>query len=70
MLEMLRAASRAGRFPGRGSDEARETLPAGTMLGGCLARFVVLVIFLLIAFTLMLSLVGGSLFQMFEPYSY
>jgi hypothetical protein len=70
MLEILRAASRAGRLPGGRTYDAREAPPVGSVLSGCLARFVILVIFLLIAFSLMLSLVGGSLFEMLEPYSY
>ena len=70
MLEILRAASRTGRFPGGRTYDPGEVRPVGSVLGGCLARFVVMVIFLLIAFALMLSLVGGSLFQMLEPYSY
>jgi hypothetical protein len=69
MLEILKAASRAGRLPGRAYD-AREIPSAGSVLSGCLTRLVVLVIFLVFAFSLMLFLVGGSMFQMFEPYSY
>jgi hypothetical protein len=70
MLEILRAASRAGRLPGGRTYDPGEIRPAGSVLGGCLARFVVLMIFLLIAFALMLSLVGGSLLQMIDPYAY
>lgn len=39
-----------------------EAPPVGAALGGCLMRFVILAMFLLISFVLMLSLVGGSLF--------
>jgi hypothetical protein len=43
-------------------------LPARAALGGCLMRFVILATFLLIIFFLMLSLVGGTLLQMFGGY--
>jgi hypothetical protein len=69
MLEILRAASRAGRRP-RDVTYVPEAPPAGAAFGGCLMRFVVLVIFMLIVFSFMLSMVGGSLIQMFGGYYY
>ncbi|WP_262268632.1 hypothetical protein [Microvirga yunnanensis] len=61
MLEILRAASRAGRLS-RGAPYATpEAPPVGAALGGCLMRFVILAMVLLVGFFLMLSLVGGSL---------
>ena len=62
MLEILRAASRAGRMSRGATYTAPEAPPVGAALGGCLMRFVILAMFLLISFFLMLSLVGGSLF--------
>ena len=54
------------RVPARMSRGATYTTPeappVGASLGGCLMRFVILAMFLLISFFLMLSLVGGSLF--------
>ena len=44
--------------------------PVGAAFGSCLIRFVVLVMFMLIIFSFMLSLVGGSLIQMFGGYYY
>jgi len=58
MLEILRAASRAGRMSRGATYTAPEAPPVGAALGGCLMRFVILAMFLLI----MLSLVGGALF--------
>ena len=69
MLEIIRAASRAGRRP-RDVTYVPEAPPAGAAFGGCLMRFVVLVIFMLIVFSFMLSMVGGSLIQMFGGYYY
>jgi hypothetical protein len=68
MLEILRAASRAGRTSRGATYTTPEAPPVGAALGGCLMRFVILAMFLLIAFFLMLSLVGGSLFQLFGAY--
>ena len=62
MLEILRAASRAGRMSRGATYTAPEAPPVGAALSGCLMRFVILAMFLLISFFLMLSLVGGSLF--------
>ncbi len=62
MLEILRAASRAGRMSREATYTTPEAPPVGAALGGCLMRFVILAMFLLISFFLMLSLVGGSLF--------
>ena len=61
-LEILRAASRAGRMSRGATYTTPEAPPVGASLGGCLMRFVILAMFLLISFFLMLSLVGGSLF--------
>jgi hypothetical protein len=58
MLEILRAASRAGRMSRGATYTTPEAPPVGAALGGCLMRFVILAMFLLI----MLSLVGGALF--------
>ena len=69
MLEILRAASRAGRRP-RDVTYLPEAPPVGAAFGGCLMRFVILVIFMLIVFSFMLSMVGGSLIQMFGGYYY
>ena len=68
MLEILRAASRAGRMSRGATYTTTEAPPVGAALGGCLMRFVILAMFLLIIFFLMLSLVGGSLLQMFGGY--
>jgi hypothetical protein len=68
MLEILRAASRAGRMSREATYTTPEAPPVGAALGGCLMRFVILAMFLLIIFFLMLSLVGGSLLQMFGGY--
>jgi len=68
MLEILRAASRAGRMSRGATYTTPEAPPVGAALGGCLIRFVLLAMFLLIIFSLMLSLVGGSLFQMVGGY--
>ncbi|WP_227386001.1 hypothetical protein [Microvirga rosea] len=62
MLEILRAASRAGRMPRGATYTTPEAPPVGAALGGCLMRFVIVAMFPLISFFLMLSLVGGSLF--------
>jgi hypothetical protein len=69
MLEILRAASRAGRRP-RDVTYVPEAPPAGAAFGGCLMRFIVLVMFMLIVFSFLLSMVGGSLIQMFGGYYY
>jgi hypothetical protein len=62
ILEILRAASRAGRMSRGATYTTSEIPPVGAALGGCLMRFVILAMFLLISFFLMLSLVGGSMF--------
>ena len=62
MLEILRAASRAGRMSRGATYTTPEAPPVGAALGGCLMRFVILAIFLFITFALMVSLIGGSLF--------
>ena len=62
MLEILRAASRAGRMSRGATYTPPEAPPVVAALGGCLMRFVILAMFLLISFFVMLSLVGGSLF--------
>lgn len=68
MRELLRAASRAGRISRGATYTTPEAPPVGVALGGCLMRFVILAMFLLIIFFLMLSLVGGSLLQTFGGY--
>ena len=68
MLEILRAASRAGRMSRGVTYTAPEAPPVGAALGGCVMRFVIVVMFLLILVSLMLALVGGSLLQMFGGY--
>jgi hypothetical protein len=68
MLEILRAASRAGRMSRGATYSTPEAPPVGAALGGCLMRFVLLAMFLLMVFFLMVSLVGGSLFQLFGGY--
>ncbi|MBO1909168.1 hypothetical protein KHP60_19870 [Microvirga sp. 3-52] len=68
MLEILRAAARTGRKSGGVAYTPSEAPAAGAALGGCLMRFVILAMFLLLVFFLMLSLVGGSLLQMFGGY--
>jgi hypothetical protein len=68
ILEILRAASRVGRMSRGAPYTTSEVPPVGAALGGCLMRFVILAMFLLIIFFLMLSLAGGSLFQMFGGY--
>jgi hypothetical protein len=47
-----------------------EAPPVGAAFGGCLMRFIVLVMFMLIVLSFMLSMVGGSLVQMFGGYYY
>ncbi len=66
LLEILRAASRRPRDV----TYIPEAPPAGAAFGGCLMRFIVLVMFMLIVFSFMLSMVGGSLIQMFGGYYY
>ena len=66
LLEILRAASRRPRDV----TYTPEAPPAGAAFGGCLMRFIVLVMFMLIVFSFMLSMVGGSLIQMFGGYYY
>jgi hypothetical protein len=68
MLDILRAASRGGRVPRRDTYGLPDAPRTGPALGGCLMRFVGLMIFLLIMFALLVSLVGGSLFQMLGMY--
>ena len=64
LLEILRAASRRPRDV----TYIPEAPPAGAAFGGCLMRFIVLAMFMLIVFSFLLSMVGGSLIQMFGGY--
>lgn len=68
MLEILRAASRARPISRGATYAAPGAAPVGAALGGCLMRFVMLAMFLLIIFFLMIALLGGSLLQMFGGY--
>ncbi len=68
MLEMLKAASRAGRMVRGAPYSAPEATPVGAALSGCLMRFAIFAMFLLISFFLMVALVGGSVFQLFSAY--
>lgn len=68
MLEIFRAASRTSRMSPRATYTAPATPPVGAALGGCLMRFVILAMFLVFMFVLMLSFVGGSLFELFSAY--
>jgi hypothetical protein len=52
----MEAGSRSRR-----ADPAPVVLHGGAAVAGCLARFVIVMLFLLFAFTLLLSVVGGSL---------
>jgi hypothetical protein len=70
MLEILRAASRAGRMSRGAAHTDREVPPVGAALGSCLMRFVLLVIFMIIILMLMLPLVGGALLQMLGGYEF
>ena len=62
MLEILRTASRVGRGA---AGRTRDAAPVVVPLGGCLMRFVLLVVLLFIVFMLLLPLVGVSLMQTF-----
>ena len=62
MLEILKAASRVGRPRGR-DDVTPLALSAGAALGGCAMRLILLVLFLLIVFSLLLSIIGGTLLE-------
>jgi len=68
LLEILRAASRAGRMSRGAAYTTPEVPPVGAALGGCLMRFVILAMFLLIIIFLMLPLLGGALLQIFGGY--
>ena len=69
LRELVEAASRVRRPPW-GSPPVSEYPRMGLSLGGCLARALVLAIFLFIAFAAMLVMIGGSLFEMFGAYYY
>jgi hypothetical protein len=68
MLEILRAASRVRPMSRGAAYTAPEAPPAGAALGGCLMRFVILAMFLLVIFFLMIALLGGSLLQILGGY--
>ena len=61
--ELLRAAARTRRMPPE-AVPGFEAAPAGRGLGGCLWRFVLIVVFLFLALVSGLFLFGGSLLQM------
>jgi hypothetical protein len=65
--EILGAASRTGRMSQGVTLHHIGGPQAGAALGGCLFHFAILMMFLMI-FSLMLSLVGGSLFRAFRSY--
>ncbi len=69
MMEILRAAARAGRRP-RDVTYIPTARPVRPAFGGCVMRFVILIMFMLIVFSFMLSMVGGTLIQMFGGYYY
>ena len=68
MREILEAVARAGRRP-RGEPYTSSDAPSVRVApGGCLIRFLLLMMFLFMILPLMLSLVGGSLLQILECY--
>jgi hypothetical protein len=62
MLEILKAASRVGR-PREREDVTPLAVSAGAALGGCALRLIILVLFLLVVFSLLLSIIGGTLLE-------
>jgi hypothetical protein len=68
MPELLEAIARAGRRPRSETYTSSDAPPTRGAPGGCLIRFVLLVMLLFMFLPLMLSLIGGSLLQMLESY--
>ncbi len=68
MLEMLRALSRAGRITRRPTYTVPEAPSERAAAGGCLMRFMLLVMFLFIILPLIFSLIGGSLLGVLDGY--
>lgn len=66
--DLLRAVTRARRVPPDAVSD-RETVPPSKLrLGGCLGRFVLIVVLLFFALTGGLFMLGGSLFRLFFPF--
>lgn len=65
---LARAAARARRAPPAATHVPGELPAAGPAFGGCLARALLLVMFLLITFVAMTVLFGGPLLQVFLGY--
>jgi hypothetical protein len=67
--DLLRAAARVRRTPSE-TVFGREAEPpaAGRRPGGCLLRFILIVVFLFLALMGGLSVLGGSLLRLFLPY--
>lgn len=68
MLEMLEALSRAGRITRGTTFPVPEAPPTRAAAGGCLMRFLLLVMFLFIILPLIFSLIGGSLLGVLDGY--
>jgi hypothetical protein len=67
MRELLEAVARAGRRPRR-PDTTSEGPIVRFAPGGCLVRFLLLVLFLFMLLPLLLLLIGGSLLQILDSY--
>jgi hypothetical protein len=70
MVEILRSLSRSARVSRRPTYRDPEAPTVRVAAGGCLLRFVLLMLFLFIMLPLMLSLIGGSLLGMLGDYYY
>jgi hypothetical protein len=70
MREIFEAVGRAGRRSRGATYTTSDTPSARSARGGCLMRFLLLIMFLIIVLPLLLSLVGGALLQMLAGYYY
>ena len=66
--DLLRAAARARRVPPDAVFDRETAPPVRPRLGGCLGRFILIVILLFLALMGGVSMLGGSLFRLFLPY--
>ena len=68
LQELLLAALQARRRPRPARSESREAPPRTTNPGGCLIRFVLLMVFLFLAMVSGMFLFGGSVLRLFLPF--
>ena len=68
LQELLLAALHARRRPHPDIDVPREALPRTRSPGGCLMRFMLLMVFLFLAMVSGMFLFGGSLLRLFMPF--